>query len=234
MDTNFQTSFIPKRPLAEDRAPRTRHISLVSFIATLLFFASLVSAGGMYFYRASLVNKIASMNTSLEAARNAFEPTLINDLQRLDKRIASANTLLSTHIAVSPVFAELQANTLKSIQFTKFSYEMPTASTDRVEIQMSGKARDYTSIALESDQLGATETIHDPIFSNLTLDSRTGSVGFDLTFSVDSSLVRYQTKIATDATAAKTKTVDTTASPQGGGTTTDTSTTTPQAPGGTQ
>ena len=191
MDNNFQTSFIPKKPLAEERAQVIQHSSIFSFIATLLFFGALAAAAGMYFYKASLTKQITTMSAQLDASRNSFEPTLIATLQTLDRRITTANQLLERHIVVSPIFDALQINTLKSVQFTKFSYVTPADVNAPILVKMSGKARDYASIALQSDQLATNTNIHNSIFSNLALDSKTGMVGFDLNFNIDASLVRF-------------------------------------------
>lgn len=191
MDNNFQTSFIPKKPLAEERAPAPKSTSLFSFVATLIFFGALASAAGMYFYKSSLTKTIASDNASLTAARNSFEPALITTLQTLDRRMTDANALLGTHIAVTPIFQALQTSTLKSIQFTKFSYLTPADPGAPITVRMSGRARDYNSIALQSDQLAANKNIHNSIFSNLVLDQQNGTVTFDLVFTVSPDLVRF-------------------------------------------
>lgn len=191
MDTNFQTSFIPKKPLAESSTPVVHETSLFSFIATLVFFAMIVAAVAMYFYQNALAKSIASDSASLVAARNSFEPALITQLKTLDRRLTDANVLLRNHIAVSPIFAALQGVTLKSVQFTKFSYSTPSDPSAPITVRMSGRARDYSSIALESDELATNKSIHNPIFSNLTLDERTGTVTFDLVFTVDADLVRF-------------------------------------------
>ena len=196
MDNNFQTSFIPKKPLAEDRIAPRRNVSIFGFLATLVFIGAVVAAGGAYLYKTTLDKNIASMKMQFESATNAFELSLINELQRLDRRIGSANELLENHVAVSPIFTALQANTLKSIQFTKFSYSTPKEAGAPITVKMSGRARDYSQIALESDQLATNRDIHNAIFSNLQLDDRTGLVGFDLTFTVDSSLVNYGNNLA--------------------------------------
>ena len=191
MDNNFQTSFIPKKPLAEERAPVAEHSSILTLLATLIFFAALAAAAGMYFYKASLEKNITSMTAELAASRNSFEPSLIATLQQLDRRITSANQLLNNHIVVSPIFAALEVNTLKSVQFTKFSYVTTADPSSQITIKMSGMARDYASIALQSDQLATNTNIHNSIFSNLSLEEKTGMVGFDLTFTVDASLVHF-------------------------------------------
>jgi hypothetical protein len=195
MDTNFQTSFIPKKPLAEDRVPQSSSMSLLSLIAMLILVVALALLGGVYWYRSNLSKNLISMNASLDAARNSFEPSLITELQTLDKRITAANQLLDSHIVISPIFAALEKNTLKSIQFTKFSYAL-ASDKGNVNVRMSGKARDYASIALQSDQFSKVREIKDPIFSNLVLDERTGLVAFDLSFSVDPSLVKYTNHVA--------------------------------------
>jgi len=191
VDNNFQTSFIPKKPLAEDRVPVVAHTSVFSFIATLIFFGALAAAVGMYFYKANLVKSISVMSAELDTARNSFEPSLITQLQTLDRRITDSKILLNNHIVVSPIFSALEINTLKSVQFTKFSYATPSDLSAPVVVHMSGRARDYSSIALQSDQLATNKNIHNSIFSNLALDEKTGMVAFDLTFSVDADLVRF-------------------------------------------
>ncbi len=196
MDTNFQTSFIPKKPLAEERAPVIPSTSIFSFIATLIFFAALASAAGMYFYEAGLNKSINAAKTSLNSARDSFEPALITKLKTLDRRLTNANLLLKNHIAVTPIFNALSATTLKSIQFTKFSYTTPVDRTAPILIRMSGKARDYSSIALQSDHLATNKNIHNPIFSNLNLDSTSGMVAFDLVFSVSPDLVRFTNNVS--------------------------------------
>ena len=212
MDTNFQTSFIPKKPLAEERAPASSgHTSLFTFIATIVFVASLAGGAAAYFYKASLRQTIVKQQSDLDLARNAFEPSLITQLKQLDRRITDANTILSTHIVVSPIFDALAANTLKSIQFTKFTYTTPTDSKSPIAVQMTGKAHDYSSIALESDQLATNKNIHNSIFSNLSLDDQTGNVTFDLSFTVDADLVRYTNHLA-DFTTTDGGASDTTAS----------------------
>src|SRR5689334_21273156 len=105
MDTtnNFQTSFIPKKPLAEERVVAPRHTSLFSFIATIIFFLSLAGAAGIYFYKASLESSVATMKSEIVAASDSFQPSALKELQILDRRLTDANHLLSNHIAVSPI-----------------------------------------------------------------------------------------------------------------------------------
>ena len=190
MDKEFQTSFIPKKTVIE--APKkirsgSGALNLFSFI---IFIASLISAGGAYFYRESVKTNIDEFKKSLAIAKNQFEPSLITELQILDKRINAANAILDQHVAVSPIFELLQDSTLPTVRYSDFTYEIdPT--TNLVDIQMKGEAKGYNFIALQADLFNDNKFIKNPIFSDLVLDQN-GNVDFALTFSVDKSLVSYE------------------------------------------
>lgn len=189
--TQFQTSFIPKKALTEERPVRTRPVSLFLFLATILFIASIASAGFVYFTKAGLERGVAGMRSDLDAASAAFEGDFIADLQELDRRIAASKQILDNHISISPIFESLQTLTLKSVQFTKFEYKITgTGASAMIDVKMSGKTDEYESLALQSDALTKNKYFKDPIFSNLNIDEK-GNVLFDLTFKVDPNLVLY-------------------------------------------
>ncbi len=190
MDQEFQTSFIPKKPLAETRLPKARPVNIISFLGTIIFFASLASLAGVYFYKAYLGKQVDTMSAKLASAEAAYEPTLIADLENVDRRITDAKDILKNHVMTSPIFEALEDMTLQSIRFTKFSY-VYSADGKKVEVKMSGQAKDYNAIAAQSDILGKNKYIDNPVFSNLNLDDK-GRVSFDLFFSVDPLFVSYQ------------------------------------------
>jgi hypothetical protein len=193
MEQQFQTSFIPKKPLTEEPVAHTRPVSLFTFITTILFFASLVLGGGVYFYKTYLTKQATELEKSLVVARASFEPKLVSDLSRLDKRINTGNELLSTHVTVSPIFELFQDITIQTIRFTKFNYAYLNDSGTAVNVKMSGlstPAGGYSAIANQSDLLNKNKYIKNAVFSNLTLDDK-GNITFDLTFSVDPTFVLY-------------------------------------------
>ncbi|HEY4494038.1 MAG TPA: hypothetical protein VJB95_01230 [Candidatus Paceibacterota bacterium] len=196
MDQNFQTSFIPKKPMIEDRVVASAPTSLLTVISIFIFFTMLLATVGLYFYKSILSKQIVQMNTDLALAKNRFEPTKITELQTLDKRLRGSTEILNKHIAVSPIFEALEKNTLKTIRYTKFDY---TLSTDRnvttVDVAMKGQAVGYRSIALQSDLFAQNKQLIDPVFSNLTLDNK-GNVLFDLQFSVDPTFIDYKKMLA--------------------------------------
>ncbi len=191
MDQNFQTSFIPKKPIMEERASASRPSVFFLIASIFILFIVLLGTGGIYFYKVSLNKQLTSMETSLSNDENNFEPSKINKLQVLDKRLNVATQLLANHIAISPIFSALEQVTMHTVRFTKFSYDSGTDQSGNVDIQMSGIAIGYRSLALQSDLLASNKNFINPVFSNLTLDN-SGNVIFDLDFSVPASFVNYK------------------------------------------
>lgn len=190
IEKDFQTSFIPKKPLAQDRVSREKPISILNVIATIIFFASLSVGVVFYFYKLSLADSIEKMANDLERAQAAFEPTLIYELETLDRRITASQEILDRHISVTPIMSGLSAITLKSVQFTDFDFGVGTDNKNIIEVTLKGKAKSYTAIALQAEELKKQPAFIDPIFSNLSLDTK-GNVVFDLNFEVDPAFVSY-------------------------------------------
>ena len=199
MEQNFQTSFIPKRPMMPEQVRTSHSLGLFSVIAIFIFLTMLVATGALYLYKGMLGKKIDSRQSALALAKNRFEPSRISQLQVLDKRLKAASEVLNGHITVSPIFKALEAITMKTVRYTKFNYVLGDRN-ERVEIKLSGLAVGYRSIALQSDLFAKNKNLIDPVFSNLTLDDK-GNVLFDLAFSVDPSFVNYRETLKAEAAA---------------------------------
>ncbi len=197
MEQNFQTSFIPKKPMIEQRAVASRPIGFFTVISIFLFFTMVVASGGLYFYKSVLLKNITQMQNELKLAQGSFEPAKIVQLQVLDKRLNAANDILNNHIIVSPIFDALQSVTMKTISYTDFSYSMDDNNgKPKMNIKMSGVAVGYQSIALQADLFSGNKFLIDPVFSNLLLDDK-GNVTFELNFSVDPDFVNYKKVLET-------------------------------------
>ena len=196
MDKNFQTSFLPKKPIIEETVKPKASLGIFGFIGIVVFIISAGLATGVYFYEASLSKQLSAKEDQLNNARNILESPLIGEAKILGRRITDANQILSNHIVVSPIFEALQMNTLKSLQFNHFTYTVPADSSGKITVDMTGVARDYTSIALESDQLAKNKDIQNPLFSGLALDAKSGNVTFDLTFAVSPDFVSFTNNLS--------------------------------------
>jgi len=200
MEPNFQTSFIPKKPMVAEHPTSGRSVGFLTVISFIILFTVLLATGGLYLYKGVVTKNITKMENDLNLAKNRFEPSKITELQILDRRLKASTEILSNHIAITPVFQALSAITMKTVRYTKFSYNLGDEKNSKVAIQMSGQAIGYRSIALQSDLFTTRDegkNFIDPVFSNLTLDAK-GNVLFDLEFSVDPSFVDYKQMLSTE------------------------------------
>src|SRR3989338_5029652 len=144
MEPNFQTSFIPKKPIVVERASGGRSVGIFTVIAIFLLFAVIFATGGLYIYKGVLAKSITQKETDLALAKNRFEPAKITELQVLDKRLRASTEILGKHIAVTPIFEALSAVTMKTVRYTKFSYELGSEKNAvKVDIKMNGLAVGY-------------------------------------------------------------------------------------------
>jgi hypothetical protein len=72
-----------------------------------------------------------------------------------------------------------------------------------VQATLAGTAKTYAAIALQSDAFAKNTLIKNPVFSNLTVDDKTGLVGFKLVFTVAPGDLSYE-KFITDSTKSAT------------------------------
>ncbi len=198
MEPNFQTSFIPKKPMIEKRVVSAQPVGFFAVISIFILFTMLLATGALYFYKGILVKNITQMENNLNLAKNRFEPSKITELQILDKRLRASSEILSKHIAITPIFQALQAITMKTVRYTKFSYNLGAEKNIKITVKMSGLAVGYRSVALQSDLFAENKNLIEPIFSNLMLDN-SGNVLFDLEFSVDPSFVDYKQMLSTES-----------------------------------
>lgn len=182
-------SFIPKKPL--DTGPAYRApggVGFLLFISLVIFIASVVGAGGVFAWEKVTASSITSKSESLRKAEGAFNISTVEDLIRMSARLDSAGTLLAAHVAPSAIFSFLSQQTLQHVQFTTFNYTLGSDNT--ASINMSGVADSFSSVALQSDQFGASKVLKDVIFSDIK-NNVGGSVTFSVAATMDASLINY-------------------------------------------
>lgn len=199
MDPQVGASFIPKKPLVGESRRRSGMFGLVMFVSIMVFIISLVAAGATVLYVQYLKGALVSKSESLTRSQEAIGPAAIQDLIRLDDRINQSKALLSKHVAISAIFDFLSAQTLEKVQFTDFEYAAGEKGV--ATIRLSGVADSFSTIALQSDQFGASKTLKDVIFSNIVI-AESGSVSFSVSAGVDPTLTLYSTKAVQGDTAS--------------------------------
>lgn len=198
METGIKSSFIPQdaQVAAAPRAMRGPGLSdLLILIAIVVLVASVALAIAVFLYVQFLKTSTASKLEQLERAKAAFEPSLIQELTRLDDRMSAADKVLSEHVAPSVFFHILEQLTLQTVSFSNLDFR--AADAQDMSIKMRGVAASVNSIALQADYLSKSGAIASPIFSNI--DRQVTGVHFDLSAIVNPAALRY---VQTAAAAA--------------------------------
>lgn len=202
MEPAISTSFIPKRPVSsEPVAPKvhSRAVGLLSLLAAVFVIATVVAFGAVYFYQGQLAAQRTKSEALINEARKGIGTEFLSDMKRLDARIEGVKSLMGGHIVVSPIFDALEETTLRSIQYKSFSYAFVTDSTTKgtlVQVTLTGNAKSYSTIALQSDAFAKNSLIKNPVFSGLTVDEKTSTVNFKLLFTVAPEALSYEGFVA--------------------------------------
>lgn len=221
MEVKMQTSFIPKKPIVQS-VSKSSGVSLFLLLAIILFIVSVSMAGGVWLWRESLIKQIEKDKVDLLAAKDSYEEATITPLIRLDDRIKEANSLLSKHLAVTPVFALIQKNVVTNVQLKSMKFSFGGA--DKIKLDLSGVARNYDALSRQSDIFGSEQLrslISQPVISDFSLNPD-ATVSFNFSAFVASRLVSYESSLdllsADESSAAIESSLNTIGTSTGNGT----------------
>ncbi len=201
MDLKLQTSFIPKKMSADSRIRKTP-MGLFTIAGWFLFIVAVLAAGGLFAFNYVTAQSIESKRAELETKAQSFPASDVQDLVRLSNRIETAKTILQGHLTLSKLFELISAQTIQSVQFTGFNY---AATGNKLSVILTGKAPDFSSVALQSDTFSRLSYLKDQIFSDLTLGPDNKSVMFKFTAAVDPSAIQYTVGTASASSTQPTK-----------------------------
>ena len=203
MQERVKTSFIPKASLKVERSESVRKTTfgVVNTAAAVILIAAILAAIGIFFFEQFTKSSIENKRASLDRARAAFQPATIKELSRLDSRLLVGASLLSSHTAPSLLFDFIEQETLSSVRFRDFSYG--ETGPGRVVLSMSGEARSFNAVALQSDAFGKSQVFSEVIFENLNIDE-TGNVVFNFSAVVNVDEIAYSGARTRTAPAANT------------------------------
>lgn len=218
METKFQTSFIPKRPLPATGMPgvgagvplnkRSAHAgSLFLNLSVLIFILSIGAGAIVYAWKIVLENNLNSYKKQLADKQSQVDPTLIQTLRVVNARIDLAKALLEKHAAVSSVFDIVGRMTAESVRFVSMEVTTPTAANNNsptppvganpnIVLTLNGLGLNLSTVAFQAQVLtelekyGLKEIIRNPILSDPNIEND-GSVTFKLKEEVDPSTIIY-------------------------------------------
>ena len=192
MESPLQSSFIPhENPQSSISSGRRMGDGGLQELFLLMSIVSLIAsgalAGGVFLYERSLQNTSTAKIHQLERAKAAFDPSLIQQLTRLDNRMHAADTLLSSHIAPTVFFQALQQATLSTIAFR--TLQMAVSDPQKITIAVTGIAQSVNSVALQAEVFSKNGVITSPIFSGI--NRQLDGVHFNLDARVNPAAINY-------------------------------------------
>lgn len=169
---------------------------LILLSGIVLFVASVALAVGVFLYGQFLQTQTTSKLAQLKRAEDAFEPSLIEQITRLDDRMHAADLVLGNHLAPTAFFQALGQATLQTVSFDSLHLEAPDAQ--HITITMQGIAQSVNSVALQAELFSKNGVIVNPIFSNIA--RQPGGVHFDLSAGINPAALNFRS-IGTAASA---------------------------------
>jgi hypothetical protein len=216
METKFQTSFIPKKPMAPIGGPSTiptKHHGTSFFmgIAIIIFVLSLAGVGAAFAWKQILLSQQKSYQADLATREKQFNTDLISQLKETNIKIDMAKQLLKNHLAISQIFKLIGRVTIENVRFMSMDLTTPAKPGDDIKVTLTGYGTSLSAVAFQSDvmneleQYGLRKVIKNPILSDPTLDNN-GTVAFGFTAAIDPNSLSYETSVtgSTDSTAPTT------------------------------
>jgi len=216
MEPKFQTSFIPKKQaypaisgVSGEALQKTKvsFSSLFMIIAVILFFVSVGSAVGAYFWKGYLTNTNTAYKADLAARQKLFDLTSVEKMQQVNNQIDTAKSILSNHIAFSKIFEIISQLTIANVRFMSLDIKGPQVAGGNSSIIMSGYGSNLPAVAFQSDilgrltDLGLSKIVKNAIVSSPAVQAD-GTVAFSLSAEITPDSLSYEKSI-TGASSAK-------------------------------
>lgn len=191
VETRFQTSFIPKKPVIAGvayRSPSSGSMGLLAIISLIVVIVVGLISLGLFLYTQFLNSNIARIEEELIVVRDSLDQNALDTFLALGAKTASAQGLLNNHIAFSLVTEFLESVALKNVRFKDFIFETRPGAPANVVIK--GEAQSYAALASQVHALKTVDHIRSVSVSGLALDEK-GNVGFTIKVELKSDLFAY-------------------------------------------
>jgi len=180
-----QSTFIPQQTSPNTR--RGGYYDIFFIVGNIALIGMILVWAGFFGYRLYLNQEIKDLEKKLtDASDKALtEENLqrIEEFKALYAQVKEGKNLINSHVALKPIFDLISDITLtSSVRFSSFKYEI--AENNTFEVTMQGSAASFSSLAYQEKVFKdsasiATSTI---MFSDFSLDDKTGNVTFGLSF----------------------------------------------------
>jgi hypothetical protein len=139
----------------------------------------------------------SSKDAQLVTAEANIDTNTIAHFVRLRDRLASSQSLIESHVALSNFFTYFDSIIPSTIRFA--GMDISAGSGNSYTITGTGSAASFNALAVASNSIGAGGKIKSAIFSNISVATN-NTVNFSFTAVVDPSVVAYTVPATTSQT----------------------------------
>jgi hypothetical protein len=161
-------------------------MDLFLVVALVVAATAIVAAGAAYGYQKYLSYQLEQKMQLLSESQARVDEDQIEEFVRLRDRLASGNELLTNQVTLSKFFDSIEDLTLQNVRFN--SLELVIAGDGSAKLDVEGTARNFNTLAAQSNAFAGERGIRRAIFSGITLTD-TRQVSFRLTADIDPRLI---------------------------------------------
>lgn len=133
-------SFIPKRgPVSRPRQTGARQVYVFTLVSYVLFFTSLIAAGGLFLYERYIDEQLQNEIIALDVEIERFREADLENVRSFNSRLEYSKERLDATVSLPALFSVLEATTAE------------TAQIERLTIQRIGDERLAVSAAFLTD-----------------------------------------------------------------------------------
>lgn len=205
METKFQTSFIPRKPLVPNSSAATPpqssdHASgFLVLIGMVLFGLSVASGIVVFGWEKVEKSNIEKNKVQLEVNKKQFGSD-IEFLKKFNTKINLTKRLVEGHTAISEVFTIINSLAVDNVRFSELDFQVPNdPRKDKIELKLKGEALSFPALAYQSDVLAETDKLVDASVADLMLGEK-GIISFGLSGVIPLDKILYKNQFAPAAT----------------------------------
>ena len=188
------SSFIPKKTPSKNRKGSSKkQVYIFTLISYVILFATLLGAGGTFFYNKYIQNQLSDSVLEFGKAVQVFKEDDMLRVQDFDRKVDQANARVSNSISMVAVLEALEAATIETVQIESLS------------ISREGDTSLLLSASVQTDSFDSTifqrevfdeysESIVDVTFAGINASNLSGTAEGEL--GVGEPVVSFQADIS--------------------------------------
>lgn len=123
-------SFIPKRnPSQPSKTKAPRRVYLFSYVAYILIFGAVVSAGAVFVYKLKMEATVLERQRELTTQVDSFSTADLERVKEFERRLAYATARMNNHYSMARLLTSIESMTAATVQFKEVEVEREGDST---------------------------------------------------------------------------------------------------------